>query len=85
MLPLRNGLMWICLTLSFSACATFPQSVPPPKQIRERPPASLLVVVPVPRFVGFRNGELLDLVDGYHEALGQCNANIDSIRKWSEK
>jgi hypothetical protein len=80
-----RGLMLSFLVLFSSGCATSPQSVPPPKTIREKPPATLLVVTPVPRFAGFRNGDMIDLIDDYHNALGQCNANILRLQGWSDQ
>lgn len=78
-----HGLMLSFLLLFLHGCATSPASVPPPKVVREIPPASLLVPVPVPRFAGFRNGDLLDLVDDYHQALGQCNASLFRLQGWA--
>jgi hypothetical protein len=70
-----------------SACAAQPvveSRPPPPPQKKERPPANLMVVTPAPVFGGRTNADLLSYIDDWRSALGQCNANLDSIRTWAD-
>jgi len=67
----------LCLTLLFAGCSAAP-TVP-----RLDPPVSLIEPTAEPVFVGSTNADLLQHIDDWRDALGQCNADKGALREFA--
>ena len=70
----------VCVAL-LGACST----QRPPEFVRELPPAALLQDCPAVTEQHATNGQLAATILEYRKALGSCNLDKASLRKWADR